>query len=590
MFGGRKRQSVHAGFGQLSPGKSTGPTFGRLGSSHGRGISPRASATNLAESNRLSVLPEMPNTGERPQTRDASTKEPPMNGNANGVNANNSLVDASLSAPAASSSPVNGNHTPDLSDVAPPPGPPPSQKPQDTAPSTDAEGFTIRAPMHDPISEAQRDAALDEADQLFKVEIQTQPVADEDPDAKLAALSNVVNTLKLGPATRRTSTIRGRRDVRNTIYAPNIMESQSDGTMPTIPASPPSAFSRPAAVAALASEPSLAGTSDTQSVRSGNSLGGVAYAKHPEMTGPGLNASIIETVSAVFEAGVIKSTTIVGEIAFINNSPQTSDSSKSMFPPFDASTIIRRTDMDITAHETIRINNFNSLERIGPNRIFVQNGSLDQSDQFALDIAHLNRTSTAFSYRVYAAESETPSLGRHAPLMLNTAWKSQGEKLGLLMQYQLNPLSPLTGPVTLHNVVFVATYEGKASGAQTKPSGTHLKDKHLVYWRLGDVTLTDTPQKIVCRIVGAEGAEPIPGHIEARWEYTATGGDTSSVGSGISISKLEMVTNKGKEVATEHDPFADDNPAGAAGQSTPDPTWVDVPSTKKLVSGKYEGR
>lgn len=165
---------------------------------------------------------------------------------------------------------------------------------------------------------------------------------------------------------------------------------------------------------------------------------------------------------------------------------------------------------------------------------------------------------------------------------MKLAWKPQGDKLGLLLQYQLNPSSKFTAPLTLHNVVFVATYEGQASGAQTKPSGTHLKDKHLVYWRLGDVTLNNEPQKIVCRVIGAEGIEPKPGRVEVRWEYTASGEEV--VGSGISISKLEEGKGKAKELS-EDDPFADDTLS-----SSTDFKWVDVPVTRKLVSGKYEGR
>lgn len=232
-----------------------------------------------------------------------------------------------------------------------------------------------------------------------------------------------------------------------------------------------------------------------------------------------------------------------------------------------------------TAYETIKINNFPRLEKIGPNRIFVQNATPDQPDQFSLDLSHINKTSTAFSYRVFSDSSDPPSLAGYAPLQLKPVWKPQGDKLGLLLQYNLNPTCSLTGPVTLHNVVFVATYNGKASGAQTKPSGTHLKDKHLVYWRLGDVTLTADTQKIVCRILGADGVEPTPGHVEARWEYVAPAeaGTTTALASGISVSRLD---DKGKGKAKNDDPFGDE---------ADKQTWLDVPLVSKLVSGKYEG-
>jgi hypothetical protein len=184
--------------------------------------------------------------------------------------------------------------------------------------------------MDDPISRAQREAAAsnEEAEQLFKLNIQNQPIEEEDPDAKQAALSSVFNTLKQGPATRRSGTVRGRRDVRNTIYvpSPNMSDAASGfpsvPSIPSIPGSPPLLKnpSKPSAIAALASEASAGAGSDRDSIRSATSFGSLANAvRHPEMTAPGLNASIIETVSAVFEDGVVKSATVVGEVALVNN-------------------------------------------------------------------------------------------------------------------------------------------------------------------------------------------------------------------------------------------------------------------------------
>jgi hypothetical protein len=239
----------------------------------------------------------------------------------------------------------------------------------------------------------------------------------------------------------------------------------------------------------------------------------------------------------------------------------------------------------LPGQETIRINNFANLEVIGPNRIFVQNVSSERPDEFKIDVSHLQKTSTAFTYRVHADDAEKPILAEHAPLLIRPAWKPQGDKLGLLLQYSLNPATKATGPVTLHNMVLVATYEGaRASGAQTKPSGTHLKEKHLVYWRLGDVTLTSEQQKIVCRIIGAENAEPKPGHIEARWEWSP-----ESLGSGISISRLEETKGKEKEEApAADDPFSDDNPLSPG--LPPDHKWVEVALVKKVVGGKYDAK
>ncbi|KAI0021298.1 Muniscin C-terminal mu homology domain-containing protein [Xylariomycetidae sp. FL0641] len=552
---GRRRQSVHGGFGQLSPAK--GP-FGRATkSSHGP--SPKTSSSNLGDSSqRLGALTETPDISEEP-SRPSEGQEKASHEGPNGMG-RDGATDAVPGMAVPSSPPrVNGNSAlADLADVPPPPGPPPSQQ----EPEKDAEGFSVPAPSNDPISQAQREAAAQEAEHLFKLNIQNEPVAEEDPEAKKAALSNVANSLSaMGMPARRASTIRGRRDVRNTIYVPNPVSEDAVSEMPFAPvtrlASPP----RPSTMGGLASESSMAGTSDTQSIRSGNSLNSIVHAKHPDMHEPGLNSSIMETVSASFEGGNVKSLKVNGEIAFSYNA-------------MDAS--------DAPAHLPVRINNFPTLEVIGPNRIFVTNNNPDQPDHFTLDTSHLQKTTIGFSYRLHVNAEAPPA--DHVPILLNPAWKPQGDKIGLLLQYKLNPAFKLRnegGGIQLHNLVLFARYDGKASRAQTKPTGTHLKDKHLVYWRLGDVTLTPDGdwQKIVCRIFGDAGVEPKPSIVEARWEYSPPANlETDDM---ISVSRLEE--GKGKDVDTsDDDPFADEAPTPS------DSRWVDVPAVRKLISGKYD--
>lgn len=304
-------------------------SFGRSG----RNLSPRASSTNLRDSSRLGALSEKPDE-PMPERNAAPLTNTLSHEGTNGVGATENIMDSPVptGAPALSGG-MNGTRGIELSDVPPPPGPPPSQQP--SSPNKDAEGYTIPAPMNDPISEAQREATGEDVDQLYKLNIQPKPIQEEDQEAQQAALSSVANTLMKGPAVRRAGTLRGRRDVRNTIYvpSPNVGEapSSTEAALPGIPGSPPlsQSLSRPTAVQALASEASIAGTSDSQSVRSGHSLGNLVHVKHPEMTGPGLNTSIIETVSAVFENGEVKSATIAGEVAFVNN-PSESGETKGM--------------------------------------------------------------------------------------------------------------------------------------------------------------------------------------------------------------------------------------------------------------------
>lgn len=296
---------MHGGFGQLGSQKAAAPNFGRLGSS-GRGISPRASASNLTESNRLSSLAEDA-PGDSPIR--PKTGSDRLNGHA--------VVDTD--APAL---PILTGTNGSLIDNAEPSQ---ANAAQLSSPQKDAEGFSVRAPMHDPISEAQREAASEDPDHPFKLSIQDQPISEEDPEEKQAALSSVANTLKLNSTTaQRSRTVRGRRDVRNTIYNPasGLPEALSDSSLASLP-SP-----RPIATSTLTSEPSVTGVSDSQSVRSGTSLGNFAHIKHPDMNGPGLNSSIIETVSAQFDGGEIKNISIAGEIAVAYNSNDANDKSK----------------------------------------------------------------------------------------------------------------------------------------------------------------------------------------------------------------------------------------------------------------------
>jgi len=590
---GRRRQSIHGGFNPLSPPK-LGSFTRNIGSSHGQTLSPRASSHNLTDSqNRLSSLVESPTaTGANANKEDTKPHE-----GTNGVTSGEPSQNAGPVQPSI----LNGTAE-DIFDAPPPLGPPPSHSKAEE-PTKDAEGFTIPVATHDPIAQAQKEAA-EEADQFFKLSIQKDPIAEEDQDAKKAALSNVANVLTtMAIPSRKSGTIRGRRDVRNTVYMPSslpVPENSSENPFPPSPSLPAvSSLPKPMPAPTFASEASHA--SDTQSIRSGTSVGGAsAYSgitrlRHPDLHGPGygpgLHSSIIETVSATFENGAVKSAKISGEIALSYTPNPDSLSGKPLVTCLDRTLADRK-----AASEVIRLNNFPHLDSIGPNRVFVSNSA--SPDEFTVDVSHLAVTSPAFTYRVHSEDDVT--LASHCPILLQPAWKPQGDKLGLLLQYKLNPNSHLPRPVTLSNVAFIATYEGaRASGVQTKPPGTHLKEKHVVYWRLGDVTLTDDWSKIICRVIGEQNAEPQPGHIEVRWDYGSTISESVEapvLGSGISVSRL--VEGKGKEKAKEEgsgeedeeDPFADDKGPLSPVTIKDSRTWIEVPLVRRLVSGKYEAK
>lgn len=223
-------------------------------------------------------------------------------------------------------------------------------------------------------------------------------------------------------------------------------------------------------------------------------------------------------------------------------------------------------------------------------------------------MSHIARTSVGFTYRVHSDDAAVPPpLASRVPLLLRTAWKPVGDKLGLVLEYSLNPaLAGLASdPLPFQNLYLVATYEGRASSAQTRPPSTHLRDKHMVYWRVADASARLVPgewHKLVCRIsaapspAGEAAPEQLkPGRIEARWEYAppaamAESGDSTGT---ITLSKLEEgAEGKGKEKATadseDDDPFADEQLSPMPSTDAARGRWVDVPLHRKVVSGKYE--
>ncbi|KAK3294317.1 muniscin C-terminal mu domain-containing protein [Chaetomium fimeti] len=578
---GRRRQSIHGGFGQLgSPPKSLGAFSRGIGSSHSQTLSPRASSHNLADSqHRLPSLAESPTPEQGRKSNAENEPAKKSHEGTNGVSGGETSKDRQHSQPSL----LNGTAE-DIFDATPPPSQPQQSKEES---GKDADGFTIPPEMNDPISQAQRDAVAEEGDHMFKLNIQNEPIPEEDQDAKQAALSSVANALNMGMPSRKAGTVRGRRDVRNTVYMPSLptQEISSENPFPLSPSLPTSA-TVPKLPPSMTFSSETSHASDTQSIRSGTSFGGtssytgVTRLKHPEMHGPaygpGLHSSIIETVSASFQDGEPNSVKVTGEIALA---------------------YVPDPDSPFADHETIRLNKFPLLESIGPNRVFVTNTAAP--DEFSIDLSHLNTTTSAFTYRVHA-ESDT-ALVSQCPIAIHPVWKPQADKLGLLLQYRLNPSCAFPRPLTLSNVVFVATYEGaRASGVQTKPSGTHLKDKHIVYWRLGDVTLTDDWAKIICRVIGEQNAEPVPGKVEVRWEWAppahVDADADADAGSGISLARL-LPEGKGKGKAAEvevedEDPFADASsppasPDPAAGQER---AWAEVPVVRRLVGGKYESK
>ncbi len=307
--------------------------------------------------------------------------------------------------------------------------------------------------------------------------------------------------------------------------------------------------------------------SDAQSVRSAHSLNSLAAGsksvRHPEMPGKGLNASIVEAVSATFAQGQVTKATIMGELAVVYNASEGS-----------------------SVHggsENIRLENFHVLEKVAPNPTIITSIP-DKSGEYAVKLAGITRNAVAFKYQVHLEES---NLGIHAPIIVTPAWRIEPHQASVILHYALNPAfvsSTNNRSMTFHHVTFSIHLEGaKATGCQSKPVGVFTRERSVISWQLGDVTLeAGAPaSKLVARF--ATDGEGKPGNVEAKWEIR--GDAAAGVGSQLKLSHLDPSGEQRESSSgTQDDPFADENRPVSSGAA-----WKEVPLIRRLVSGKYMG-
>jgi hypothetical protein len=378
----------------------------------------------------------------------------------------------------------------------------------------------------------------------IRLEIRPEVIQEEDAEADKARES-VANTLKnLQSLPKKTGTVRGRREVRQTIFVPAPMSIENGS---------PENAAHPKSIRAMLADDHHA--SDTQSIRSARSLTSLTSnpVKHPELGEPGLNSSVVETVSAWFSEGLVSKMVIVGEMALAYNSPETSTA-----PP----------------HAIVRLDNFSSLEKVAPNPTFIE-PLADRVGEYSVNLSSLSRPSVAFKYQVHLEEA---SLASQTPILVQSSWKIEPTQASVIVHYKLNPalVTEVKKELKFHNLILVVGIEGaKASACLSKPVGTFSRERSIIYWKLGDVSLgADQPVKLLARFT--TDVEAKSGATEARWELT--GEDTANLGSGLDISQ-EVTSISG---SGEADPFADEDAV-----VPPSASWKPAASVRKIISGTY---
>ncbi|KAL2869326.1 uncharacterized protein BJX67DRAFT_26441 [Aspergillus lucknowensis] len=433
-------------------------------------------------------------------------------------------------------------------------------------PRVNSEGFSQRPQIIDEITLAQRDASGQEEPGL-NLTIRDQPIPEDESQAK-RALDDMANQLRLqaqqSGIRRNAGTIRGRRDVRNTVFIPTT--PTQGNTVPGLtmaqdssePASPSSPAKHTASPSNATDEHAL---SDTTSIRSSHTLHSISGpVAHPELHEPGLNASIIETVNAWFSEGTATKSFVVGELALAFNGVSEASVEKAR----------------------VRLNNFQVLEKVAANPHFTrevknQDQSDDKTGEYDVILSNITRPAptVAFKYQVHINPEDISAL---CPVIFKPAWNIEEFQASVIIFYSLNPSfasSVSKDSITLTNLVLTVNLDtspqedrevAHATSAVMYPNtGAAFRRKQsAVIWKIPEFEVNrGSDGKLLVRFSTAN-SWPQKGKVEAKFEVR-----TPDAGSRLGISTTSR---------TGSDPFADEtNPA----------QWKDVPTLRKLTAGKY---
>lgn len=395
-------------------------------------------------------------------------------------------------------------------------------------------------------------------------------------------------------------TLRGRRDVRNTIFVPN-----PTGPVPTLssaedtlgPSPVPSPAARPATASTAQPQRTIPPAtihedntlSDSTSIHSSQTLHSLAGPiSHPELRDPGLNASIVETVNAWFTEGAVTRSFVVGELALAYNA------------------------MDKTiSDERIRLENFHILEKVAANPGFVteaKNTSVkgketagdddDRKGEYIVSLPAISRSIplVAFKYQIHL---DTSDLSTYCPVIFTPAWNIEEFQASVIINYALNPkyvsASSSSSSVSLRNVILTVNLDlspedeitkqprqvARATGAVMYPNtdAAFRRKISAVTWRIPELNVSSEGNGRFLARFSTAVSWPRKGKIEAKFEARGDDG-----GSRLGISS-QVSKSAGRE--NDMDPFADDEFGGATAALETAPTWKEVNTQRKLAAGRY---
>lgn len=355
--------------------------------------------------------------------------------------------------------------------------------------------------------------------------LQTFPAGSEEDDR--AAMSKVRQSLiATAPVQRRPTTLRGRRDVRNTMFVNDVPDDMPLGealkqrgaaggainpfTGAPIITSPPSLNPKPS-TEGIATERTMSMSSTTPSLTPSiqNKSTFDPFEGSDAML-EGLKPAITENVNVLMKGGEVIKVMITGEINLWYKPLSTSSDSP-----------------------TLRLSAFEQLEKVAPNPQYLQQIP-DKHGEYKVDLEALSKVGKALvlKYQLYISQSQLKSF---VPMFVNMKWRYELNTHSAIVNYALNEESRLVKKgKTLKGVQFLIPISAK--NVQSKPQGVYSPERKKITWMLNDIDGGNPADKILARfVVDDEQHQQQPAQL--RW---IVGGDiTSDV--DVELSDMENV-------------------------------------------------
>lgn len=425
----------------------------------------------------------------------------------------------------------------------------------------------------------------------FRIDIKPDTIADTNRDDDDVALSEIASNLRKRNTLSGRSQ-RGRRDIQSTLFTniqPASVEDEKFGrtSLPSSPATGPGesihtisevaetpaptsatipavAAEVPAAAPVTNGLPPVAETvsspppaapvaADTQSLLSEGSnvpvssapvsapIAGATLVHPPLPTGPGLNASIVEVVSAVVKDGNVSRAQLVGEIAlnYRGDSP----------------------------YATVRVSNQKIFDYISANEEFVK--AIDSSKGlYKVSLNSIANGPESIGFKFIAQSAE-----KFVPVDFSPIWRIEPNQSSLILAYKVADSFLRESPIVLHDLVISVPVEGgNAVSVLSKPHGIFSKAKQRIVWRFPQpvVVKAGFEERLVCRFITEGPTREAAKGIEVKFRMISEG--KSRIPSSVEVNGDESL---GHRVVLD---YSEDENADA---------WKPVDSIVSVNSGRF---